>query len=98
MAVSVGESLQVAVAVGEAVLVAVSTFGTTNGAILTGPRVTQAMAADGPVVFDLGGSDRKCAALIDGKVVFSDMHVSSGSVSGAGAAGARRSDRRSIRR
>jgi APA family basic amino acid/polyamine antiporter len=29
-----------------AVLVAVSTFGTTNGAILTGPRVTQAMAAD----------------------------------------------------
>jgi APA family basic amino acid/polyamine antiporter len=30
-----------------AVLVAVSTFGTTNGAILTGPRVTQAMAADG---------------------------------------------------
>ena len=32
---------------GLAVLVAVSTFGTTNGAILTGPRVTQAMAADG---------------------------------------------------
>jgi len=30
-----------------AVLVAVSTFGTINGAILTGPRVTQAMAADG---------------------------------------------------
>ena len=30
-----------------AVLVVVSTFGTTNGAILTGPRVTQAMAADG---------------------------------------------------
>jgi amino acid transporter len=30
-----------------AVLVAVSTFGTTNGAILTGPRVTVAMAADG---------------------------------------------------
>lgn len=30
-----------------AVLVAVSTFGTTNGAILTGPRVTQAMGADG---------------------------------------------------
>ncbi|HEY2955657.1 MAG TPA: amino acid permease [Candidatus Eisenbacteria bacterium] len=30
-----------------AVLVTVSTFGTTNGAILTGPRVTQAMAADG---------------------------------------------------
>jgi len=32
---------------GLAVLVAVSTFGTTNGAILTGPRVTQAAAADG---------------------------------------------------
>jgi APA family basic amino acid/polyamine antiporter len=30
-----------------AVLVAVSTFGTTNGAILTGPRVTLAMASDG---------------------------------------------------
>lgn len=30
-----------------ALLVAISTFGTTNGAILTGPRVTQAMAADG---------------------------------------------------
>ena len=30
-----------------AVLVAVSTFGTANGAILTGPRVTQAAAADG---------------------------------------------------
>src|SRR5258706_10654841 len=30
-----------------AVLVAISTFGTTNGAILTGPRVTQAAAADG---------------------------------------------------
>jgi APA family basic amino acid/polyamine antiporter len=30
-----------------AVLVAVSTFGTINGAILTGPRVTLAMAADG---------------------------------------------------
>jgi len=30
-----------------AVLVAVSTFGTMNGGILTGPRVTQAMAADG---------------------------------------------------
>lgn len=28
-------------------LVAISTFGTTNGAILTGPRITQAMAADG---------------------------------------------------
>jgi len=30
-----------------AVLVAVSTFGTTNGSVLTGSRVTQAMAADG---------------------------------------------------
>jgi amino acid transporter len=30
-----------------AVLVAVSTFGTVNGAVLTGPRVTQAMAAHG---------------------------------------------------
>jgi amino acid transporter len=30
-----------------AVLVAISTFGTTNGSVLTGPRVTQAMAADG---------------------------------------------------
>jgi basic amino acid/polyamine antiporter, APA family len=30
-----------------AVLVVVSTFGTTNGAILTGPRVTLAAAADG---------------------------------------------------
>ena len=30
-----------------AVLVAVSTFGTTNGAVLTGPRVTLAMASDG---------------------------------------------------
>ena len=30
-----------------AVLVAISTFGTTNGAILTGPRVTLAMATDG---------------------------------------------------
>ncbi|HKQ56572.1 MAG TPA: amino acid permease [Candidatus Eisenbacteria bacterium] len=34
-------------AAGLAALVAISTFGTTNGAILTGPRVTQAMAADG---------------------------------------------------
>jgi APA family basic amino acid/polyamine antiporter len=32
---------------GLAVLVSISTFGTVNGAILTGPRVTQAMAADG---------------------------------------------------
>ncbi len=30
-----------------AALVAISTFGTANGGILTGPRVTQAMAADG---------------------------------------------------
>ncbi len=30
-----------------AVLVAISTFGTTNGSVLTGPRVTQAMALDG---------------------------------------------------
>src|ERR1043166_1919774 len=37
-----------------AVLVAVSTFGTTNGAILTGPRVTQAMAADGLLWKPLG--------------------------------------------
>ncbi len=28
-------------------LVAISTFGTANGSVLTGPRVTQAMAADG---------------------------------------------------
>lgn len=34
-------------AVALAALVAVSTFGTANGSILTGPRVTQAMAADG---------------------------------------------------
>jgi amino acid transporter len=32
---------------GLAVLVSISTFGTVNGAILTGPRVTQAMATDG---------------------------------------------------
>jgi len=38
-----------------AVLVAVSTFGTTNGAILTGPRVTQAMAADGLLWKPLAG-------------------------------------------
>src|SRR5262249_55174844 len=37
-----------------AVIVAVSTFGTTNGAILTGPRVTQAMAADGLLWKPLG--------------------------------------------
>ena len=40
-----------------AVLVAVSTFGTTNGAILTGPRVTQAMAADGLLWQPLAGLD-----------------------------------------
>ncbi len=40
-----------------AVLVAVSTFGTTNGAILTGPRVTQAMAADGLFWKPLGAAD-----------------------------------------
>ncbi len=42
-----------------AVLVAVSTFGTTNGAILTGPRVTQAMAADGMLWKPLAGIDPK---------------------------------------
>ena len=42
-----------------AVLVAVSTFGTTNGAILTGPRVTQAMAADGLLWKPLAALDRK---------------------------------------
>jgi len=42
-----------------AVLVAVSTFGTTNGAILTGPRVTQAMAADGMLWKALGAVDAK---------------------------------------
>lgn len=42
-----------------AVLVAVSTFGTTNGAILTGPRVTQAMAADGMLWKTLGAVDAK---------------------------------------
>jgi amino acid transporter len=40
-----------------AVLVAISTFGTTNGAILTGPRVTQAMAADGLLWRPLAGLD-----------------------------------------
>jgi amino acid transporter len=40
-----------------AVLVAVSTFGTTNGAILTGPRVTQAMAANGLLWKPLAGLD-----------------------------------------
>jgi amino acid transporter len=42
-----------------AVLVAVSTFGTTNGAILTGPRVTQAMAADGMLWKPLAALDAK---------------------------------------
>jgi APA family basic amino acid/polyamine antiporter len=42
-----------------AVLVAVSTFGTTNGAILTGPRVTQAAAADGLLWKPLAALDRK---------------------------------------
>jgi amino acid transporter len=42
-----------------AVLVAVSTFGTINGAILTGPRVTQAMAADGLLWRPMATLDRK---------------------------------------
>ncbi len=42
-----------------AVLVAISTFGTTNGAILTGPRVTQAMAADGLLWKPLAALDPK---------------------------------------
>ncbi|MGH7740631.1 MAG: APC family permease, partial [Candidatus Eiseniibacteriota bacterium] len=42
-----------------AVLVAVSTFGTINGAILTGPRVTQAMAADGLLWRPLAALDPK---------------------------------------
>lgn len=44
-----------------AVLVAISTFGTTNGAILTGPRVTQAMAADGLLFKPLAALDPKRA-------------------------------------
>jgi APA family basic amino acid/polyamine antiporter len=44
-----------------AVLVAVSTFGTTNGSILTGPRVTQAMAADGLLWKPLAALDPKRA-------------------------------------
>jgi basic amino acid/polyamine antiporter, APA family len=44
-----------------AVLVAISTFGTTNGAILTGPRVTQAMAADGLLWKPLARLDPKRA-------------------------------------
>jgi len=42
-----------------AVLVAVSTFGTTNGAILTGPRVSQAAAADGLLWKPLAALDPK---------------------------------------
>ena len=42
-----------------AVLVAVSTFGTTNGAIMTGPRVTQAMASDGLLWKPVGALDPK---------------------------------------
>ena len=42
-----------------AVLVAVSTFGTVNGAVLTGPRVTQAMAADGLLWSPLARLDPK---------------------------------------
>src|SRR5262249_30854496 len=44
-----------------AVLVAISTFGTTNGAILTGPRVTQAMSADGLLWQPLARLDPKRA-------------------------------------
>jgi APA family basic amino acid/polyamine antiporter len=42
-----------------AVLVAISTFGTTNGAILTGPRVTLAQAADGLLWSPLAHVDPK---------------------------------------
>ncbi len=42
-----------------AVLVAVSTFGTVNGAILTGPRVSQAAAADGLLWKPLAALDPK---------------------------------------
>lgn len=42
-----------------ALLVAISTFGTTNGAILTGPRVTQAMAADGLLFASAAHVDRR---------------------------------------
>ncbi len=45
-----------------AVLVAVSTFGTINGAILTGPRVTLAMAADGLLWRPLAHVDPKRAS------------------------------------
>lgn len=44
-----------------AVLVAVSTFGTTNGSVLTGPRVTQAMAADGLLWKPLAALDKRRA-------------------------------------
>ncbi len=44
-----------------AVLIAVSTFGTMNGAVLTGPRVTQAMAADGLLWRPLAALDGKRA-------------------------------------
>jgi basic amino acid/polyamine antiporter, APA family len=44
-----------------AVLVSVSTFGTTNGAILTGPRVTLAQAADGLLPKALAHIDPKRA-------------------------------------
>jgi len=40
-----------------AVLVAISTFGTVNGAVLTGPRVTQAMASDGLLWKPMAGLD-----------------------------------------
>ena len=42
-----------------AALVAVSTFGTANGSVLTGPRVTQAMAADGLLWKPLAALDPK---------------------------------------
>lgn len=45
-----------------AVLVAISTFGTMNGSILTGPRVTLAMAADGLLWRPLGHVDPKRAS------------------------------------
>lgn len=40
-------------------LVAISTFGTANGSVLTGPRVTQAMAADGLLWKPLAALDPK---------------------------------------
>jgi amino acid transporter len=45
-----------------AVLVAVSTFGTVNGSILTGPRVTLAMATDGLLWKPLAHLDAKRAS------------------------------------